>query len=91
MTETEWVLLDNPAFEGKTPRVLVAQCHDRTPFITIVCNCGGEMHLHESQTDPIPEDAEIAAPCKTCGKPLVFPPGYFASAFQTMRDDGWIE
>lgn len=44
-----WVFIDNPAFAGQAPRPLKAACHDGSPFLTIRCDCGTDMHLHESQ------------------------------------------
>lgn len=86
-----WTLVDNPAFAGQKPRVLKAACHDGSPFLTIRCECGGEMHLHETQITVVPADAAIATHCKSCGGPLVFPPGELAGAFTQMREAGWIE
>lgn len=89
---TEWVLVENPAYAGMEPRILEASCHDGTPFITIRCSeCGYDFHCHESQTKTAPADAAIAARCFGCKAVLEFPPGYFAEAFQRLRDDGWIE
>jgi hypothetical protein len=87
---SEWELIPNPEFTGP-PRILTPTCHDRSPFITVVHGCGGEMHFHETQLGPVPLDAEIAAVCKSCGELMVFPPGYFHAAFQQLRDEGWIE
>lgn len=85
-----WELITNPKYAGKAPRIMEALCHDGTPFITIRCSCDTEMHLHESQIADAPADAEIAAPCKTCREPVIFPPGYFANAFAQLRAEGWI-
>jgi ribosomal protein S27E len=70
---------------------MVAECHDRTPFLTIRCRCGYELHQHESRVAAIPDDAEIASRCLGCGELLVFPPGYFKEAFAELRREGWIE
>lgn len=56
-----------------------------------MCSCNEAMHLHESQTKSIPDDMEIAALCKGCGEPLVFPPGAFTKAFAQLRAEGWLE
>lgn len=87
---SEFVLIPNPAYAGRKPRIMEAACHDRTPFITIECQCGEQMHLHESQTARVPADAEICTGCKRCGNPLVFPSGYFARAFAQLRAEGWL-
>jgi ribosomal protein S27E len=87
---SDWVLAPNPVYAGKTPRILEAACHDRTPFLTIRCSCGNELHVHESQIEAIAAATEIAVRCISCGNPLVFPPGYLAAAFQQLRDEGWI-
>lgn len=83
-------LIPNPAYEGKTPRKLVTTCHDRSPFITIRCQCGYELHMHETQITHAPSDAEIVSRCHKCNKLLIFPPGLFKKAFRELRDDGWI-
>ena len=85
-----WELVENPAYAGKTPTPLEAACHDRTPFITVHCECGSDLHLHESQIAGMPADAEVATGCHGCSELLVFPPGYFQGAFQRLRDEGWI-
>jgi hypothetical protein len=87
---SDWALIPNPAYAGQTPRIVEAVCHDRSPFVTVRCSCGSDMHLHESQTDGIPPDAELATTCRTCAQTLVFPPGYFRAAFQRLRAEGWI-
>ena len=85
----EWELVANPNFAGRKPSIQHAECHDRTPFVTCACRCGAVMHYHEGQR--LPADVEIATTCKACGNLLVFPPGWFANAFATMREEGWIE
>jgi hypothetical protein len=89
-TRSRFELLPNPAYAGKKPTPLVAECHDRTPFVTIVCDCGSALHQHESSVSHIPVDAEIATRCPTCRKTMVFQPGFFADAFQALRDEGWV-
>jgi hypothetical protein len=89
--EADWALIENPGYAGKTPRIMHAECHDGTPFVTIQCRCGNEMHQHESRVAGAPPDAEVGMPCLGCGELLIFPPGWFAEAFAQMRADGWIE
>jgi ribosomal protein S27E len=88
---SEWVILENPAFAGRKPTILQAACHDRSPFVTIRCRCGYELHQHESRVAMAPAGAEIAMRCLGCGELLLFPPGFFAGAFATLRQEGWIE
>jgi len=88
---TQWVLRPNPAYAGKTPRVMKAECHDGSPFVTISCRCGYELHQHESVTSQIPDDVVIASKCLGCGATLTFPPGWFTKAFAELRAEGWIE
>jgi len=88
---SDWVLVDNPAYSATTPRILRAACHDGSPCVDIRCRCGYVLHQHESRTQAIPVDAEIATRCLACDRPLVFPPGWFHAAFQRLRDEGWIE
>jgi ribosomal protein S27E len=83
---SDWALMPNPNYAGK-PRLMEAACHDRTPFITVFCQCGNEMHIHESSIRPL---VEIAARCNGCGELLLFPPDYLPGAFQQLRDEGWI-
>lgn len=84
-------LRQNPAFAGRTPRPLEAMCHDRTPFITIVCECGFELHIHESSLAASRQfGAGLATRCHQCRELLTFPPGLLEDAFQEMRDEGWI-
>lgn len=87
--DRQWVLRPNPAYTG-APRILEALCHDKSPFITISCRCGGQLHQHESQTAAIPDDTEVASNCPECGALLVFPAGWFSQAFATLRREGWI-
>jgi hypothetical protein len=91
LKRSRFTLVPNPAYAGRTPTPLVVACHDRTPFITIRCDCGAALHQHESFVAHVPVDAEIASRCPGCGKTLVFEPGFFADAFQQLRDDGWVE
>jgi hypothetical protein len=90
MTATgEWVLVENPAYAGMSPRPMIATCHDGSPFVTIRCRCGSEFHQHESRVAHVPADAEIASRCFGCGELLVFPPGWFAAVFDQLRSEGW--
>lgn len=83
-------LVPNPSYAGKTPRPLLAACHDRTPFLTAQCDCGYQLHLHESQLATLPDHAIIETRCHACGGQLVFPPHFFEDAFQQLRDEGWL-
>lgn len=85
-----WAFVDNPAFAGQAPRPLRAACHDGSPFVTIRCDCGTEMHLHETQLRDDQLVVAIATYCKGCGRLLRFAPGELAGAFAQMRADGWI-
>lgn len=88
----EWVMIDNPAYLGRTPTPLKAECHDGTPFVTIACShCGFHLHQHESRVEHIPDDAEVTSACPHCGRLLVFPPGFFRDAFRSLREQGWID
>lgn len=86
-----WVFAENPAFAGQQPRPLQPACHDRSPFITVRCHCGAELHLHETQLAAVPGDTAIGVVCKGCGEALVFEPGELQAGFARMRADGWIE
>jgi hypothetical protein len=89
---SDWVVGDNPAYGGMTPRPLKPACHDGSPCIDIICtSCGGTLHQHESRTKSLPLDAEVGCPCPYCHEVLVFPPGFFAEAFTKLREDGWVE
>jgi len=85
-----WELRANPNYTG-APVILRAVCHDRTPFLTVVHDCGFELHFHEGQLAAVPPEVELASACKGCGELMVFPPGHFQAAFAQMREDGWIE
>jgi hypothetical protein len=45
---SEWRWLENPAYAGRTPQKLTADCHDGSPFITIQCSCGFDNHVHRA-------------------------------------------
>lgn len=86
-----WTLRPNPGFP-KTPRIMHAECHDRTPFITIQCTlCSTPGHFHESQFDDVPDGTTIATRCKGCQIQLEFPIAFIRGAFKRLRDEGWIE
>ena len=87
---TNWGLVRNPDWAGRAPTPLQASCHDGTPFITIRCDCGEDMHMHESQFAAVPDDAEIVTRCHECDETLVFLPGYFPETFARLRAEGWL-
>lgn len=91
MTERpgDWVLMENPSWEGRNPTPMRPACHDGSPFLTILCSCGEAHHQHESRVGHIPDDTEIASRCQGCGRTMVFPPGFFKRAFAEMRAAGW--
>lgn len=87
-----WRLVDNPDWAGRTPTIQQALCHDRSPFITVLCPaCGIEGHIHESQIRNAPADVEFGFRCSECRTISIVPAGFFQGAFRQMRDDGWIE
>jgi hypothetical protein len=85
-----WTIAPNPAYAGRTPRPLQPACHDRSPFLTVQCACGYELHLHETQLAGIAATDEIATRCHQCADPLIFPVTQLRGAFTQMRKDGWI-
>ena len=80
----------NPAYEGQEPRPLHATCHDGTPFLSVVCRCGAELHLHESQLAAIPSGATVLARSPTCGHQVDLDSDELRLAFRQMRSEGWI-
>lgn len=85
-------IADNPAFTGQTPRPLRSACHDGTPFITFRCSCGQYGHIHESQVhSDISEDAIVAVRCSSCMALDSISAFAIREAFQTLRDQGWID
>lgn len=86
-----WTFIENPAYAGQQPRRLQAVCHDGSPFITIRCECGAVLHLHETQLLAVPADSATVTACKGCGEPLVFEPGDLERGFAQLREAGWIE
>ena len=87
-----WIIRENPAYKGVTPRKLTPACHDRSPMVDIECSfCGDMNHLHESQLDLPQEITELALRCARCGLPNVGSVEMFRDAFAQLRADGWIE
>jgi hypothetical protein len=84
-----WELAKNPAYAGKAPAPLKPDCHDRSHFITIRCQCGFDNHVHESSIVEVPPDSGIRSACKGCGALLEFPPGFMHDAFAELRRQGW--
>ena len=85
-----WTWVDNPAYAGKEPTLLEANCHDGSPFATITCDgCASDLHVHESQIAAA-DQSTIGARCPHCRRVLVFNPGEMESAFAEMRARGWI-
>jgi len=67
----KWILIPNPALKGIDSTKLVPICHNGTPFLTIQCGCGYQMHIHRSQIDR--KQAEIIiSQCHACGELLEF-------------------
>lgn len=48
-------------------------CHDRTPFVSIVCVCGYPIHLHEPELDSTAAGDDLAVRCPRCRKWLGVP------------------
>lgn len=85
-----WVLVPNPEFEGVEPRILEPACHDHTPFVTVCCGrCGQDNHVHESQFEGAPEDAEFGMRCAFCRHENVSTIRFFRAAFAHLREEGW--
>jgi hypothetical protein len=83
-----FTIVDNPAFQGRTPRPLQVACHDGTPFLTIRCGCGQDMHMHESQLDAVPAATTIAVRCPSC-RAIHALGDEVRGAFADMRAAGW--
>ena len=86
-----WQLVENPAFEGRAPAPLKPDCHDRSPFITIQCECGFDNHVHESSIVEVPAIAAISTRCNECGEVMEFPPAFLHMAFFELRQRGWSQ
>ena len=83
-----WVLEPNPAL-GE-PRLLEPVCHDRTPMIDVRCSwCGAVNHVHESQLDGAPGDAELAMLCSRCRRANFTTVHFLREGFADMRAAGW--
>jgi len=84
-----WELVRNAGWERRQPGALQeSDCHDHSHFLTIECDCGETMHIHETQIAHIRTD--IGSVCHGCDHLLMFPRGIFAKAFAEMRQQGWI-
>jgi hypothetical protein len=92
MTEQGWKLVDNPAWAGKRPEAPLerSDCHDNSHFLTVQCQCGDYLHMHETQLAAVPAGTGMVSRCTGCHRPLIFKPGFFAGAFAEMRRGGWI-
>jgi len=77
----KWTLIPNPALRGKDPAKLKPICHDRTPFLTIQCSCGYQMHIHQSQIENIPAETIISI-CHRCGDVLEFSKKWLLNAIK---------
>lgn len=86
---SDWTFAPNPAFAGQTPRPLTPACHDGSPFLTICCGCGFDMHLHETQVAAMPAGTTIAMRCHGCHALLTFGGDELRRAFADMREAGW--
>ena len=87
-----WVLVENPGFAGKKPRILEAVCHDGTPFLTMQCSfCQEQNHIHESQIEGFQESFELAMRCHRCRIENVTTVAFVREAFSEMREQGWIK
>jgi hypothetical protein len=65
-----WQLAPNARLSGGP---LAPTCHDRTPFVAILCRCGYGLHVHEPQLEAITAGAELEARCHRCRTVLVLP------------------
>lgn len=84
-----YTIHENSAYAGKSPRLLTPSCHDRTPFITIRCDCRQEMHVHESQLADVPT-RKFGTTCLRCLQIIVVTKPEMERAFAHMREQGWI-
>lgn len=84
-------IVDNPAYQGRTPTILKPDCHDRTPFLTIECGrCAQHLHIHEGQLASIPTRS-FGTVCPQCSHVILLKMPDIERAFAHMRDRGWIE
>lgn len=87
-----WVFIENPALGGMKPRILKPACHDQTPMIDVECSyCKATNHIHESQIEGAPDDAELAMRCSNCRLPSIGMVYEMRAGFAKMRKDGWYE
>jgi hypothetical protein len=84
-------ILANPAFAGRKPTILKAQCHDGPPFIDYACLCGARNHLHESQIAGAEDGDVVLFGCHACGEREPIAAEFVRKAFADMRAEGWIE
>jgi ribosomal protein S27E len=85
-----WVVVPNPGYP-KTPRLIEAACHDRTPFLTVACPlCGNSNHLHESQVAALDLHQIIAVRCQSCQRYTDMRVSMVHATFAQMREEGWI-
>jgi len=79
------VLVNNPGWsKAQLARArrgeLQPMCHDRTDYITMMCQLGHANHLHRSQIEPLPDDAEIGGRCHYCGDVMLLRREYLLHA-----------
>lgn len=85
-----WDIVENPSYDGMIPKKLgKSLCHDGSPFLTVECPCGEQMHMHESAVLGYDHDT-IGSCCRACGNLMMFEPGTFSTAFAEMRRRGWL-
>jgi hypothetical protein len=78
---SSWKLVPNPNLKGVDPSKLQPICHDKTPFLTIQCSCGYQMHIHLSQIENIPQEMIISR-CHNCNQLLFFEKKWLLEAIQ---------
>lgn len=81
-----WTLKPNPNFPAEHGDIRAA-CHDGSPFLTIACSCGAEMHLHETQITGMQPRDELMTACKSagCGKPMLLGGKFLLDAFEDVK------
>ena len=90
-TYHHWKVVPNPEFEGMTPHIMEAVCHDRTPFLTVSCPlCTGQNHIHESQVAKLDPRQLLGVRCQSCMRYTDMRVSMVQGAFAQMRDEGWI-
>lgn len=66
-------IMNNPAWtqddlERAASGDITPNCHDGSPSMDFACSsCGAASHLHLSQLDGAPDDAEVGGRCHACG------------------------